>query len=128
MQEGGQWYVKSFSLFNCQDLIAYKILSRGPFEIQECSLGTGQDCGAIRLDQGFEALLMRKLGRHAKAMLTDKRRIELRRHFDSFIKRQFNPLDSDCEDEYEIPFAGSVDIPDIGLEAGYLKIGKFIRM
>ena len=60
-------------------------------------------------------------------MLTDKRRIELRRHFDSFIKRQFNPLDPDCEDEYEIPFAGSADIPDIGLEAGYLNVRKFCR-
>ena len=52
----------------------------------------------------------------------------MRRHFDSFIKRQFNPLDPDCEDEYEIPFAGSADIPDIGLEAGYLKIRKFVRI
>ena len=61
-------------------------------------------------------------------MLNDKRRIELRRHFDSFIKRQFNPLDPDCEDEYEIPFAGAADIPDIGLEAGYLKVRKLVHL
>jgi hypothetical protein len=121
-----QWYVSSRRRSNIKDLITYKVLSRYPFEIQECGLGTGQACGAVRLDEGFEALVKRKLGRHSATILTPKRILEFKRQFDSFIKRQFDPFDEDCEEEYEVNLAGAPDIPEVGLEAGYLKIKKHV--
>ena len=45
-----------------QDLIAYKVLSLDPFSIEESSPGTGAACASIYLDQGFQALLRKKLG------------------------------------------------------------------
>lgn len=107
-----------------KDLIAYKIHSRYPFEIEECSLGTGKACGAVRLDEGFENMLRRKLGRYATLILTERCIADARKHFDSSIKRQFNPLSNECEDTYEIPFAGASDVPSVRLEAGYLTLTK----
>lgn len=46
-------------------------------------------------------------------------------HFENHIKRQFNPLDKNCSDTYEVPFAGAPDAPDIGLEDGYLTVSQF---
>lgn len=49
---------------------------------------------------------------------------ELVRYFDSTIKRQFNPYDSACDTEFEVSIAGVSDIPEIGLEDGYLTLSK----
>jgi hypothetical protein len=109
---------------NLQDLISYRILSRYPFEIQECSVGTGAACGAVFLDEDFERLLRNKLGRHATSILTARRAIEAAKYFDSGFKRNFYPYDRDSESDFEVPLVGAPDIPEIGLEAGYLKLTK----
>lgn len=45
------------------------------------------------------------------------------KEFDT-IKREFNPLDGDCEEEFEIPLRGAPEMPHIGLEEGHLKLTK----
>ena len=78
------------------------------------------------MDENFKDVLRRKLGRHADGILRKPRTLdEAVNHFENAIKRQHNPYSQDCEEEYEIPMAGVVDIPHIGLEAGYLRFSRF---
>lgn len=90
-------------------------------------MGTGGACGAFRLDEGFKSILRRKLGRHADTLLKARTLDEAVNYFENAIKRQYNPYAQDCEDEYEIPMTGVVDIPAIGLEAGYLRFTQCAR-
>jgi hypothetical protein len=125
MQEVGQWYITSFYYLTPRTLLLIRFFLAVRSKFKNAVSVQAKIAVLFVLTRGLEALLKRKLGKYAGKMLTDKRRIELRRHFDSFIKHQFNPMDPDCEDEYEMTFAGAADIPDIGLEAGYLKVRKF---
>ena len=109
-----------------KDLICYRMLSRVPFEIEEISIGTGAACGAIALEEGFEQLLRRKLRQHADEILQPSRLSGAKRHFEAFIKRQFNPDECD-EESLELPLRGARDIPECGLQIGYLKLTKFHR-
>lgn len=110
-------------------MISYRILSIDPFQIDESSLGTGGVCGSIRLNEEFENLLRKKLGKNAKRILTPESLEEPMGKFDSTIKRQFNPYEADCEDEYQIRLSGNPpDIPEAGLEAGYLKVTKYCTL
>jgi hypothetical protein len=97
------------------------VVNLNPFRVEECSAGSGDTCGALYLDQGFEKLLRRKLGVHADSY----RSTELLRYFDNNIKRTFNPLGPRCAAEYEIGIAGAMNIPDIGLEDGYLTLTRY---
>jgi hypothetical protein len=99
-------------------------VTRHPFRVEECSVGTGAACGAIYLDQGFENLLRNKFEGVGEHLLDGKRLAYLLRQFDNAIKRQFNPFDSQAETEFEIPVAGIQDIPEIGLHDGYLRLHK----
>ena len=96
-----------------------------PFEIKECSVGTGASCGAFRLDEGFERVLREKLGEHADTLLKPRVLAEALDHFDAAIKRQFDPCSTDCEEEYEIPLTGASDIPALNVAGGYLTLQKF---
>ena len=96
-----------------------------PFEIKECSVGTGASCGAIRLDEGFERVLREKLDKHAYTLLKPRTLAEALDHFDTAIKRQFDPYSMDCEEEYEIPLTGAPDMPELDVVAGYLTLQKF---
>jgi hypothetical protein len=78
----------------------------------------------VYLDEGFEALLKMKMGRHVATIWTPKRAFEAEKYFDARLKRNFNPYDSDCEASYEIPLVGAPDVPEIGLEAGYLMLRR----
>jgi hypothetical protein len=93
--------------------------------IEECNIGSGAACGSIYLDKGFETLLRNKLGRQGNSILTEKRLAESRRHFDSAIKRQYNPYDDHGETEFEIPLTGAPDLPAVGLEEGYLTLSTY---
>ena len=68
--------------------------------------------------------MRKKLGRLSASILTQKRVMEAMRWFEGSIKQAFNPYDSGCDDEYEVPMIGVKDAPDIGLEEGYLKISQ----
>ena len=101
------------------------MVSLNPFSVEECTPGSGDTCGALYLEQGFESLLRRKLGTYANAILTPRRLDDLLRHFDNNIKRMFNPLGTRCAAEYEIAIGGVLDIPEIGLEDGYITLTKY---
>lgn len=124
MQAVEQSYLPSMSSYNSKDLIAYKVVTQRPFRVEECTVGTGAACGAIYLDQGFETLIRNKFGEVGIRNLDEKRMTELVRHFDSSIKRQFNPFDASCDTDFEVPISGIQDMPQIGLHDGYLTITR----
>jgi hypothetical protein len=104
------------------------VQSRQPFIINECARGTGAACGAEYLNAGFEQLVRRKMGSLASEILNPRRTAEILRNFETVIKYQFNPLSSECDAEFEIPIPGASDVPSIGLEAGYLKLKRYISI
>jgi hypothetical protein len=109
-------------------LIAYEVVRQTPFEINECTAGTGAACGSIFLDKNFELLLRSKIGAgglDVDRILTPRRLEEAMRSFTDWIKCQFNPFSRQCETEFEIPIVGAPDIEAIGLEDGFLKIYKY---
>jgi hypothetical protein len=118
-------YCLIFHSFLIQDLIAYKVKSQSPFQVEECSVGTGAACGAVYLDQNFEKLIRDRFGDKADAVLTDRRLKDMVRNFDMQIKRVFNPFDARCDSEFELPVTGVSDMPEINLEDGYLTLTRF---
>ena len=81
---------------------------------EEYSGSSKSDCEEAWLRDAFTTLLRQKLGIHAAKTLTPKKGLEALRHFDVYIKRQFNPYVDDCNEEYEICLAGAPDTPEIG--------------
>jgi hypothetical protein len=69
-------------------------------------------------------VLREKLGEHADTLLKPRTLAEAINHFDTSIKRQFNPYSTDCEEEYEIPLTGALDMPALNVVAGYLTLQK----
>src|ERR1700738_2864892 len=103
MRAEEQWYLQKLSLtLKFQDLITYQIMSRYPFDIQECTEGMGAACGSTYLVDGFEDLLRKKLGRHGTKILTEKELMGARRYFELSIKCQFNPYDVFGDQAWEI--------------------------
>ena len=76
------------------------------------------------LTKGFEALLRKKMGPQVDAILTPRRLKAALTYFESSIKCSFNPYDEACDLEYEIPLSGAIDIPEIGLDEGYMKLSR----
>ena len=96
-----------------------------PFSVEECSVGTGAACGSIYLDENFEKLIRKRFQEHGQeSLLTERRLWDIVRHFDTSIKRQYNPFDESCDDEFEISVGISQDIPEMGLLDGYLKLSR----
>ena len=93
-----------------------------PFEVEECTIGTGAPCGAIYLNQRFEAIIRKKF-ESAGITLDNRRLAGLVMHFDSHIKLQFDPFESTAENDFEVPI-GMPDMPAIGLRDGYLTLTK----
>jgi hypothetical protein len=109
-------------------LISYKILSRNPFVIDESSGGTGSFCGSSLLNQNFEHLLAKKLGpRNAPRVLSPALLPIPMNTFENGLKKQFNPYEPDCDETYEIGFGSHApDVPEAGLEGGYMRLTKYI--
>lgn len=102
-------------------------MTRYPFDIQECTEGTGAACGSTYLVDGFEDLLKKKLGRHANKILIEKELARARHYFETTIKCQFNPYDTYSDQEWEIPFPASrKDYRECDLKDGYLRLKKYI--
>jgi hypothetical protein len=99
--------------------------SRDPFEVHECNEGTGGLCGASFLNKAFEDLLRNKLGNSAGELLTRQRLAEANRTFDTRIKAEYDPFDSNCDDEFLVPFFGAPDNPAIGLAGGVLRLSEY---
>jgi hypothetical protein len=107
-----------------EDLIAYEVTGREPFEVKECNEGSGGLCGASFLNKAFEGLLRRKLGSLADTILNEKELFEANRYFEARIKTDFNPYDSACDDDFRIQFRGHHNDARIGLEEGVLVLSK----
>ena len=107
-------------------MIAYEIITRSPFQIQEANVGSGAACGATYLNRGFESLLRRKLGDQAVRILTPKRLREAMRYYENDVKAAFNPLDPNCEIDFDIPIPGVEDDDELGISEGFLKISKYV--
>jgi hypothetical protein len=99
------------------------VVNERPFAVEECSVGTGAACGAIYLNQQFEASLQKRFEGKGENILSEKKLKELLTQFESTIKREYNPLDPTSEQEFEVIF-GSPDMPDVGVEDGYLSLKK----
>lgn len=65
------------------------------------------------------------MGAYADTILTERRLGDLLRNFDNSIKRKFNPFGPRPVAEYEIAIGGVSDIPEIGLEDGYMTLTKY---
>ena len=101
------------------------MISRDPFSIKECNIGSGAACGSVYLDKGFERLVQEKFGNKASSILTPKRLNGALRHFEVVVKRVFDPYDGNCQREYEIPLIGAPDVPESGLVDCYLTLSQY---
>ena len=108
-----------------KDLISYKVRSLDPFQIDECTVGTGAACGAMYLNDGFERLIRAKLGARAEEILNKRTLAVTLRSFETTIKCQFNPLAPISEEFYEVPIPGAPTIRVIGLERGFMTLTKY---
>ncbi|KAK1830791.1 hypothetical protein QBC39DRAFT_103826 [Podospora conica] len=102
------------------DLIAYKIVSLKPLQVEESAVGTGGLCGSAFLNYRFEE--------HVKSRLGHTRFNEMKvkkwktwqmglRYFEDFVKRNFN---EDDDREVPIPFPGLPDDEEAGLDSGFM--------
>ena len=89
-------------------------------------MGTGAACGAMFLNDGFERLIRQKLGTRAEGILNARTLAEASRNFETQIKCQFNPLGSTYQVAFEVPLAGAPDIPEIGLEGGFMTLTMYL--
>ncbi|KAK5658585.1 hypothetical protein OQA88_1978 [Cercophora sp. LCS_1] len=102
------------------DLIAYKIVSLKPLQVEESAVGTGGLCGSAFLNYRFEEHVKNRLGESRfKEMKTKKGKTWQMglRYFEEFVKRNFN---EDEHAEVNIPFPGLPDDEEIGLDSGFL--------
>jgi hypothetical protein len=65
------------------------------------------------------------MGASADTILTERRLGDLLRNFEYGIKRTFNPFGPRRVADYEIAIGGVSDIPEIGLEDGYMTFTKY---
>jgi len=98
-----------------------------PFKVVEATSGTGAACGAMYLNDGFERLLRQKLGPKAEETLKARTLAEALRNFETQIKCQFNPLGI-CQGFFEVPIPGAPDLPDIGLEGGFITLSRYLNL
>ena len=97
------------------------LLRSGGFD--EC-VRSGAAFGGVFLHHVLEELLRRKMGDYADSILTPWRFEEIKSYFEEVIQFKFNYFDEKYGN-ISIPCAGSPDVPDIGLEDGYLVLSRF---
>lgn len=100
------------------------MLSRRPFRVKECTVGTGSACGAIFLNENFKKLLYEKVGQD---ILTPRCLADAVKNFEEGLKQDFDPFSNDCDDEFEIPLPGIPDNESLGIIAGYITLPKLTR-
>jgi len=133
MLEEEQLYDSTKSSLIFQDLISYTLLSRSPFSVEECNVGSGATCGAVFLRKSFDRFLREKLGTRVDSILTKDRLDEALDWFESNVKISFNPYDEsfDWNRRYRLPMHGVLaeDQAALGIQGGYLKLTacEFIR-
>lgn len=116
-----------------QDLISYQIEQLEPLKIKECAVGSGKSplvlmaysvgtkmlirrsgelCGAIFLDFGFEKYIITKIGERQWNKIKKPNKIRMMREFETGAKRCF---DTTSSFGYEAYLKGVEDDPDIGI-------------
>lgn len=85
----------------CGSLIAYKIVSLKPLQVEESAVGTGGLCGSAFLNYRFEEHVKSRLG-HARFNEMKVKKWKTwqmgLRYFEDFVKRNFNE-----DDDREVP-------------------------
>ncbi|KAK4455025.1 hypothetical protein QBC34DRAFT_289334 [Podospora aff. communis PSN243] len=102
------------------DLIAYKIVSLKPLQVEESAVGTGGLCGSAFLNYRFEEHVKNRLGHSRFNEMKIKKGKTWQmglRYFEEFVKRNFN---EDEHSEVNVPFPGLPDDEAIGLDSGFL--------
>ena len=124
-QEVEQLYPPALhGLPNKQDLVCYELHSFPRFTIDACTAPTGAYCGALYLDRGFEELVRNKVGTRYLEIWSEGIRRRIREYFSDNIKEDFNPTSDDCQEEFNVPFDDVPDLPQIGIQAGFLTLRK----
>ena len=106
------------------DLISYEVESVRPFMISECSIGTADACGSVFLNRAFEDAVRKRLGKYAEQVLKPRCLSEMIRHFDHFTKVEFK----DDVDMINFAVPGAGDIPDAGIEDGFMTMTRFLQL
>lgn len=102
------------------DLIAYKIVSLKPLQVEESAVGTGGLCGSAFLNYRFEEHVKNRIGqaRFNEMKLKKGKTWQMGlRFFEEFVKRNFN---EDEHSEVNVPFPGLPDDEEAGLDSGFL--------
>jgi len=102
------------------DLIAYKIVSLKPLQVEESAVGTGGLCGSAFLNYRFEEHVKNRIGqaRFNEMKLKKGKTWQMGlRYFEEFVKRNFN---EDEHSEVNVPFPGLPDDEEAGLDSGFL--------
>jgi hypothetical protein len=72
-------------------------------------------------------LLRNKLGpEHAPRILNAQTLARLLKEFEGSTKKDFNPYRPDCEDIYPINFTDYPDVPEVGIQGGYLRLRRLL--
>ncbi|KAH8684361.1 hypothetical protein BGZ60DRAFT_523585 [Tricladium varicosporioides] len=101
------------------DLVTYRIKQLVPHLIvEESGVTGGGKCGGVFVNRVFESMLDQKL-KKANGEILDSARFEMRKHFEEFSKKEFDP---DEEDVDWIPIPGVRDNGKVGIRGGRLKV------
>lgn len=102
------------------DLIAYKILSLAPLQVEESAVGTGGLCGSAFLNYRFEEHVKSRIGIEAFENMKAKKAKTWQmglKYFEEFVKRNFNEVE---HQEVNVPFPGLPDDEKAGLDCGFM--------
>ncbi|TGZ77595.1 hypothetical protein EX30DRAFT_311070 [Ascodesmis nigricans] len=110
----------SFVILDCGggtvDLITYKIRTLNPLTIDECVAGTGDLCGSVFLDQGFEKYIRGKLGDAVIDKMSARSRMHMMNSWITDVKNRFGGT---TQTEFEVSVPGVADDEKMGVESGF---------
>ncbi|KAF8544623.1 hypothetical protein BDD12DRAFT_723315 [Trichophaea hybrida] len=99
------------------DLISYKITNLKPLKIVESVSGSGDLCGSVFLDEGFDQYIRKLLGDKVIDGMKQRSRNEMMRTWVDKAKSKFN--DKNSLEQYEITLGGVPDDDDGNVDAGF---------
>ncbi|KAL2811642.1 hypothetical protein BDW59DRAFT_177072 [Aspergillus cavernicola] len=102
------------------DLISYKVGELDPIQLHEAAVGTGGLCGAIFIDQAFEAMCKARLGRRWSSLSSIDIKKMMETQWEYNIKPRFTPSTSGAGGIVAIP--GCSDMTDMSRRP-YIKHG-----
>ncbi|CAD0083318.1 unnamed protein product [Aureobasidium vineae] len=101
------------------------IRSLSPLRLEESATGTGALCGGVFLNMRFRNLVESRMGAQAFKDLCEQKpkcmNVALA-EFENYVKRNFDPLSSQCTydaSSFNIPFLGAPDNAAMGIDSGF---------